>query len=226
MKIIIIEDNPDIVSIVSMALKIRWPDIEILSSNEGEKGISLIGDENPDIVILDIGLPDMCGFKVLEQIKAFSLASVIILTVKNSESDIVRGLELGADDYMTKPFRQLELISRVNAILRRQHIPGCGNPVKYRSLLLQSDLRLLFVEDKKINLTQTEGIILFHLLRNAEKVVPISTLAEAIWDFNDASTCESLRVYIHRLRNKIEKDPHNPTFIHTQSGVGYVLKAK
>jgi two-component system KDP operon response regulator KdpE len=168
----------------------------------------------------------MDGFNVLQKIKYFSTVSVIIITVKNSESDIVMGLELGADDYITKPFRQLEFISRVNAVLRRQHIPGGGNPIKYRSLLLQSDLRSLFVEDKKINLTQTEGIILFYLLKNAEKIVPISTLAEAIWDFNDASTCESIRVYIHRLRNKIEKDPHNPTFIHTKSGVGYILKAK
>jgi two-component system KDP operon response regulator KdpE len=225
MRIIIIEDNSDIVSVVSLALQIRWPDITIFASDKGEKGLSLIENENPDFVILDIGLPDIDGFDVLKQIRIFSMVSVIILTARDKESDIIRGLELGADDYIIKPFRQLELISRINAILRRQHIPGSGNFIKYKSLSIQPDLRALFVNDKKIGLTQTEGVIMFHLLRNAEKVIPISNLAEAVWDFNDSSTCESIRVYIHRLRNKIEKDPKNPVYIHTKAGVGYILKA-
>jgi two-component system KDP operon response regulator KdpE len=225
MKIVVIEDNADIVSIVSLALRIRWPDAVILSTDKGEKGLSIIADENPDIVILDIGLPDMDGFDVLKKIRLFSMVSVIILTARDKESDIIMGLESGADDYIIKPFRQLELISRMNAILRRQHIPGGGNAIQYKSLMLKPDLKVLFVDKKKINLTQTEGIIMYQLLRNVEKVIPISNLAEAVWDYNDPSTCESIRVYIHRLRNKIEKDPRNPVFIHTKAGVGYILKS-
>ncbi|MDD4924596.1 MAG: response regulator transcription factor [Dehalococcoidales bacterium] len=224
MKIVIIEDNNDIVSVVSLALQIRWPDVVILSTGKGEKGLSLVADENPDIVILDIGLPDMDGFDVLKKIRLFSMVSVIILTARDKESDIIMGLESGADDYIIKPFRQLELISRVNAILRRQHIPGGGNAIQYKSLLLQPDLKALFVNKKKVNLTQTEGVIMYHLLRNAEKIIPISNLAEAVWNFNDPSTCESIRVYIHRLRNKIEENPKIPYFIHTKAGVGYILK--
>ena len=119
MKVLIIEDDRDIVDVIKLAFDIRWPDAKIVSTHLGERGIELVEEESPDVVILDLGLVDVSGFDALKRIRMFSNVPVLILTVRAEESDIVRGLEWGADDYMVKPFRQLELLSRIRALVRR-----------------------------------------------------------------------------------------------------------
>ncbi|MFC1860183.1 response regulator transcription factor [Chloroflexota bacterium] len=111
MKVLIIEDDPEIVEVISLAFQIRWPEVKLVSTNLGEKGVELVESESPDVVILDLGLPDISGYDVLKEIRAFSTVPILILTVRGEETDVVRGLEWGADDYMVKPFRQLELLS-------------------------------------------------------------------------------------------------------------------
>jgi len=120
MKILIIEDDPQIVEAITLAFQIRWPEAKLISTLQGEKGIELAKNEKPDIVILDLGLPDINGYDVLKQIRMFTNNPILILTARTEESDIVKGLEWGADDYMTKPFHQLELLSRLKALTRRR----------------------------------------------------------------------------------------------------------
>jgi two-component system KDP operon response regulator KdpE len=128
-KVLIIEDSDEIVESISIALRIRWPQVKTLYTDKGEQGIEMVEKEKPDIVILDIGLPDMSGFDVLKQIRLFSQVPVMILTVRKDEADVVKGLEMGADEYVIKPFRQLELLSRIRVLTRRPHLLGEETPI-------------------------------------------------------------------------------------------------
>ena len=224
MKILIVEDDPEIVEVVSLAFQMRWPDVELVSTHLGEKGPELVENEHPDAVILDLGLPDINGFEVLKQIRVFSEVPILILTVRGEEADIVKGLEWGADDYMIKPFRQLELMSRVKALTRRASSVDEVTPLVYGPFHFEPTTGQLTHDEKKINLTRTESYILQHLMRNAGKVVTYSSLAEEVWgqDYPDAT--DSLRVYIRRLREKVEVNPSNPQIILNRPGVGYQLK--
>lgn len=223
MKVLMIEDDTEIVETVSLAFQIRWPDAKLASSRLGEQGIELAESESPDIVILDLGLPDISGFDVLKQIRLFSSVPILILTVRSDEADVVKGLEWGADDYLVKPFRQLELLARVKALTRRKSPPGEEEQLAYGQLSLNPSTRQLFYGEKEISLTCTEGHILHHLMRNAGHVVTHSSLAEAVWGEDYEGATDSLKVYIRRLREKLEADPSHPQLILAKSGVGYLL---
>ena len=222
MKVLLIEDDKEIIDAISLAFQIRWPEAKVVSTRLGEKGVELVESEAPDIVILDLGLPDISGFEVLRQIRLFSHVPTIILTVRQDEADIVKGLEWGADDYITKPFRQLEFLARVKALIRRQ------SPEEEESLVC-GPLRLdvtsgqLYHDRKEIALTVTESHILGHLMKNAGRVVTHSSLAEAVWGDDYPGVVDSLKVHIRRLREKIEADPSHPQLILTRTGVGYFL---
>ena len=151
MKVLVIEDNPDIVEAVSMCFELRWPDSEVLYTDKGRRGITMVKDNLPDVVILDLGLPDLDGLEVLKEIRSFSNVPVAILTVRDAEVDKVRGLELGADDYIIKPFSHMELLARVRAILRRTQIPehGTGPKIFYSSKLTIDFTRRTVTVDKQ-----------------------------------------------------------------------------
>ncbi len=223
MKVLIIEDDHEIVEVISLAFQIRWPGVKFVSTHLGEKGVGLVESENPDVVILDLGLPDISGFDVLKGIRAFSDVPVLILTVRGDESDVVKGLEWGADDYMVKPFRQLELLSRIKALTRRASPSDRETPLVYGKLSFDPSTRQLSYGQREINLTRTEGIILHSLMRNAGQVATHSTLAEAVWgeDYPDATS--AIKVHILRLRQKLEVDSSQPKLILTKAGIGYLL---
>src|SRR5512139_2620787 len=151
MKVLVVEDDKEIVDAISLAFQIRWPEAKVVSTRLGQKGVELVESESPDIVILDLGLPDINGFEVLRQIRRFSGVPTIILTVRSDEADVVKGLEWGADDYITKPFRQLELLARAKSLIRRR------SPAE-EELLVQGKLKLdpvtgqLTMGDKEIAL--------------------------------------------------------------------------
>ncbi len=222
MNVLIIEDDREIVEAISLTFQIRWPELKVVSTHLGEKGVELVESEAPDIVILDLGLPDISGFDVLRQIRLFSSVPTIILTVRADESDVVKGLEWGADDYITKPFRQLEFLARVKALIRRQH-PSEKEALAYGPLRLDTTTGQLHRDRKEIALTITENHILSHLMKNAGHVVTHSSLAEAVWGDDYPGAADSLKVHIRRLREKIEVDPSHPQFILTRTGVGYSL---
>ncbi len=222
MKVLIVEDDKEIVDAITLAFQIRWPEAKVVSTRLGRKGVELVETENPDIVILDLGLPDISGFEVLSQIRLFSHVPIIILTVRSDEADVVKGLEWGADDYILKPFRQLELLARVKALIRRQS-PNDEEELVSGQLHLDATSGQLRCDGKEIALTITESRILAHMMRNAGHVVTHSSLAEAVWGNDYPGAADSLKVHIRRLREKIESSPSQPRFILTKAGVGYFL---
>lgn len=223
MKVLIIEDDPGIVETISLTFQIRWPETELVSTHSGEKGVVMVEAENPDMVILDLGLTDINGFEVLKQIRLFSAVPVLILTVRADESDIVKGLEWGADDYMIKPFRQLELMSRVKALTRRRSSLPEETPLVYGQFHFYPSTGQLRHGDKEIALTTTEGRIFHKLIENTGRVVTYGDLAESLWGDKYPGTDASIQVHVHRLRAKIEVDPAKPQIILTKSGIGYTM---
>lgn len=223
MKVLVIEDDKDIVEAISLAFQIRWPEAKLVSTHLGEKGIELVETESPDIVILDLGLPDISGFEVLKRIRLFSSIPIIILTVRSEEADIVKGLEWGADDYIVKPFRQLELLSRVQVQLRKQGTVGEEKPLMCGRLRFDPATRQLHYGEKEVNLTATESQIIYQLMKNAGRVVSHADVAEGVWGGDYPGAVDSLKVHIRRLREKLESDPSHPQLIVTKTGVGYSL---
>jgi two-component system response regulator VicR len=222
MKILIIEDDKEIVESISLAFEIRWPEAKVVSTHLGRKGTEMVESEEPDVVFLDLGLPDINGFEVLRQIRLFSHVPIIIITVKSDEADVVKGLERGADDYIIKPFRQLELLARVKALIRR-HNPQ-EEALEFGPLHLNVATGELEYEGKEIALTLTESRIIGHLMKNTGHVVSHSSLAEAVWETDYPGAADGLKVHIRRLREKVETDPSHPNLILTKSGIGYYLK--
>lgn len=223
MKILIIEDDRAIVEAISLTLQLNWPDTTLVSAKLGEEGIELLQSEKPDAVILDLGLPDISGFEVLKRIRLFSDVPILILTVRSDESDIVRGLEWGADEYVIKPFRQKELLSRIKLILRRHGAIAEGAPLICGKLQFEPSTGQLFHEGREVNLTPTEVSIMNYLMQNAGRVVTHSGLAEAVWGVDYPDAADSLRVHIRRLRTKLEADPSEPKMVLTRAGMGYML---
>jgi DNA-binding response OmpR family regulator len=223
-KILIIEDDAAIIEYLKMAFKVNWPEVEFVSAGFGTEGIAKAQNESPDLVILDLGLPDIDGFEVLKTLRKFPRMLIVILTARSDEKDIVKGLELGADDYVVKPFRQLELIARVRTLLRRQ--PGvpeqevlhCG-----RLILDTARNDVTKTDGTSVELTRTESIILAQLIRNCGRVVEHSKLAEIIWGEDYPGSVNALRVYIGRLRRKLEGDVSSPAFILSKAGQGYYV---
>jgi len=222
-KALIIEDDPEIVESISLAVKIRWPDTQIVSTHLGRKGAELVEPVAPDIVILDLGLPDISGFEVLKEIRSFSMVPVIILTVKGDEGDIVKGLEWGADDYIVKPCGQLELLARVKARIRDMNRYSDDSPLSYGSLRFNPATRQLLNRDSEANLTAVEAQIIHSLMKNSGQIVIYSDLAEEVWGEEYPGSVDSLRVHIRRLREKIEENPGRPRIILTKTGLGYYL---
>ena len=206
MKVLIIEDTHSIVETISLAIEMRWPNAKIVSSTHGEQGIDMAESEQPDVIILDLGLPDISGFDVLKRIRLFSDVPILIVTVRSDEADIVKGLEWGADDYIIKPFKQLELLARIKGIMRRHNL-GAENPLTCGQLRFEPRSLRLMSEKNEIQLSRTEGLILERLMKNSGNVVSYASLAEAMWggDFPEASN--SIKVHIRHLREKLEADP-------------------
>ncbi len=225
-KILMIEDDPEIVDAVELAFQRDWPEVEWLSAPTGRKGLELLESENPDIVVLDLGLPDMDGLEILRSIRLFSPVPVVVLSVRQEESAVTRALELGANDYITKPFRKMELLSRLKVQLRGSISTDAETPIMCGVLRLDPATFQLKHGNRDINLTIIEGRIMRQLMLNAGNVVTYSRLTEAIWGGDTEDTPDairSLRVHIRCLRRKVETDPGKPKLIRTKSGVGYWL---
>ncbi len=225
MKLLIIEDNPEIVAIVAQTLELRWPEASLTSTALGKEGVELVRKELPDIVILDLGLPDIDGFQALRLIREFSNVPVVILTVRGDETDKIRGLEAGADDYVSKPFSPGELVARLKALLRRSRVPEATTAVTDQPAI-SGKVRIDFttqqvtVGDRVLVLGPREYDLLYYLVANKEKVVSNKELLEKIFPENK-NDIRFLSVYIKKLREKLEPQPDNPEIIINDGETGY-----
>jgi len=224
LKVLIVEDAPDIVETISLCFELRWPRVKVISTPEGSKGLTLAETESPDVIILDLGLPDMDGLGVLKDIRSFSNVPIIIVTVRGDEMDRVRGLELGADDYVTKPFSHIELLARIKAVLRRTRLPELqagGKLFQSPGLTIDFTTRTVTVNGQPVRLTSTEYNLLHYLVLNEGATLTHRALLEKVWGEEYTNSPEYLKVYIQRLRNKLEKDPGDPQLLISERGVGY-----
>jgi two-component system KDP operon response regulator KdpE len=224
MKILVIDDEPDVVESVRLGFTLQWRDVDVLGAGSGESGLDAVERDHPEIVLLDVGLPDINGFDVLTQIRAFSDVPVVMLTARDDSMDKVKGLELGADDYVTKPFNHLELMARVKAVLRRLEMPA---PASRAPSFRSGDLEVDFARQEarlrgeRLDLAPTEYKLLYHLVRNAGHVLQHGTLLAKVWGREYVDEVDYIRVYIRRLRDKLGDDPDDPTYIRTERGLGY-----
>ena len=222
-KALVIEDDPETVESVSIALQKPWPEAQIVSTHLGKKGIQLAESEALDVIILDLGLPDISGFEVLERLRLSSPVPIVVLTVKAEEADMVQGLEWGADDYIVKPCGQLELVARVKARIRDRNRFGGKSPLSFGPLSFNPSTGQLLNGEKELNLTGIQARIVHYLMRKAGRVATYSGLAHAVWGDDCPEATDSLRMHIRRLREKVEADPSHPQLILTKPGIGYFL---
>jgi DNA-binding response OmpR family regulator len=223
-KILVVDDNPDVVDAVSVALQFHWHGVMLLTASGGDEGAEMFYERDPDLVLLDVSMPGRNGFDVLREIRRISDVPVILLTARSEETDIVRGLDLGADDYITKPFSHLELLARVKAVLRRAGLSG-QSPAA--SDFVAGDLSISFqnqevrLRGELVALTPTEYRLLYHLVRNVGRLIPHEVLLERVWSAEGGAAANNLKALVSRLRLKIEIDPGAPPFIENERGIGY-----
>lgn len=220
--LLIVDDEARMRRFIRMNMELEG--YQVIEAENGLKALDQIRQHTPELVIMDVMMPEMDGFETLKLLREISTVPVILLTVKSDEEDKIQGLGLGADDYITKPFSPRELISRVTAVLRRAEWPA---PTPRTILRIDDRLSVDFnrhqviVNDERIDLRPTEYRLLNHLIQNAGWVVPHDTLLAKVWGYEYREETHYLRLYINYLRKKIERDPAKPDYILTERGVGY-----
>lgn len=220
--ILVVDDEERMVRFVR--LNLEHDGFKVSEAYRGMEAIDKVRTLLPDLIILDVMLPDIDGFEVLRIIRETSSIPVIMLTAKGEEEDRVRGLELGADDYITKPFSPRELVSRVRAVLRRVEMatPGVHGVIEVDNRLkIDFGRREVWVDGRLVQLRPTEYRLLYHLVQNAGWVLTHDQILTKVWGYEYRDEPHYVRLYINYLRQKIEKDPANPQYILTERGVGY-----
>lgn len=222
-RILVVDDEPRMIGFIRMNLELEG--YQVLEAHNGLEALEIIRTRLPDLVLLDVMMPDLDGFETLRMLREFSSIPVIMLTAKGEEDDKVYGLELGADDYVTKPFGSRELSSRVRAVLRRADMPSAAPD----QAVLRIDSRLsvdfnrreVIVSGEHIKLRPTEYRLLYHLIENAGWTVPHEQLLAKVWGYEYRDETHYVRLYVNYLREKIEEDASDPRYILTERGVGY-----
>lgn len=220
-RILIIDDDPQLRESVTIVLTTQEYDVQ--AAPNGKEGIAQVSERAPDLIVLDVNLPDMLGFEVVREIRRFSNVPVLMLTGRAESSDIVSGLDSGADDYLTKPFKPDELLARVRALLRR--VPSAEQPITAGEGQLEIDtkMRIVRVRGEQVDLTPTEYQLLLLLAQHPGEVLDHQTLLQRVWGEEYVNDTAYLKVYIWHLRRKLELSPHDPKIVMTEWGVGYRL---
>jgi DNA-binding response OmpR family regulator len=221
-KILVVDDEERMVRFIR--LNLEHDGFVVSEAFNGKQAIQQLRDASPDLILLDVMMPDLDGFEVLEIIRETSKVPVLMLTAKGEEDDRVRGLELGADDYITKPFSPREMVSRVKAVLRRtENATGSMHGLLEIDdrLKIDFDRREIWLEGKIVKLRPTEYRLLYHLVQNAGWVISHDQLLTKVWGYEYRDEPHYVRLYINYLRKKLEEDPSNPKYILTERGVGY-----
>lgn len=223
MKVLIVDDDERVRDALEVGIGLQWQDSQVICAADGEAGLELFFNAEPDIVLLDVTMPRMNGFEVLKAIRQVSDVPVIMLTARGEEVDQVRGLELGADDYVAKPFGHLALMARIKAALRRAEMPPPLNALpdfEAGDLAIHFQTHAVTVAGEPVNLTPVEYKLLYHLVRNAGHLMPHQALLDRVWGDDYNASPEYLKVFISRLRTKL-RTPNGPEYIETERGRGY-----
>jgi two-component system, OmpR family, KDP operon response regulator KdpE len=216
--VLVVDDEPQILRVMRASLPIRG--YEVLTASSGEEALNQLSKQVPDLIILDLAMPEMSGLEVCRRVREFSSVPIIVLSAKGSESDKVAALDLGADDYVTKPFGMDELLARARAVLRRLSASN-DRELAVGDVKIDSDERRVVVGGKEIRLTPKEFDVFKYLVNNAGKVVTHRALLQAVWGWESTDQTEYLRVFINQLRRKIEADAGHPRYLITEPWVGY-----
>ena len=226
MRVLVADDDPDITEIISFSL--RRHGYQVLTARNGQEALDLAQRDRPDVVILDVMMPRVDGFEVCRRLRLAGRTPIIMLTAKDEENDKVFGLDVGADDYLTKPFSHKELLARIRAVLRRSQGEGVATtpPVlSVGTLVLDTSRHEVRRDGRRVDLTPTEFQLLRCLMVNEDRVVSHDALLSYAWGANFDGETEMLKVHIRHLREKLEHDPSAPELIVTVRGVGYRLVA-
>ena len=216
--VLVVDDEPQILRVMRASLPIRG--YEVLTASTAEEALNQLSKQVPDLVILDLAMPEMSGLEVCRRVREFSSVPIIVLSAKGSESDKVAALDLGADDYVTKPFGMDELLARVRAVLRRLSATN-DRVLVVGDVTIDIDEHRVVVGDKEIRLTPKEFDVFKYLVNNAGKVVTHRALLQTVWGWESTDQTEYLRVFINQLRRKIEVDASHPRYLITEPWVGY-----
>jgi len=220
-RILVVDDEPAILRTVRANLERRGFRVDVAQT--GDEAVAQ-AEERPDLIVLDLGLPDVDGVEVIRRVRARSDTPIIVLSARDSEREKVHALEIGADDYLTKPFGVDELVARVRVALRHSARIGGSEPVfRTGGLTVDLERRRVTVESEEVRLSPTEYLVLVALVRNADRVVTDAQLLRQVWGPEYGDEGHYLHVYVARLRKKIEKDPQRPRYLITEPGVGYRL---
>ncbi|MCP4141811.1 MAG: response regulator transcription factor [Chloroflexi bacterium] len=226
-KILIIDDDAQLRRLMEYPLSKEGANV-VLATN-GKDGLRQLYSEKPDLVILDVMMPEMDGWETCKNIRQLSDVPIMMVTARGKEDDIIRGLDLGADDYITKPFQVKVLVARVRATLRRANLkPERESKVSYSDDYLTVDIEAhrIFAAGEPVKLTATEFRLLAYLLENAGRVMSFNQILENVWGWDYVGDDNYIRVYIWHLRKKIEKDSKNPEYIQNIQGIGYRFEKK
>jgi two-component system KDP operon response regulator KdpE len=217
--ILVIDDEPQIRKLLNIVLQSNG--FKVTEAATGMNGVSLAASIQPDLILLDIGLPDKNGMDILKDLRQWYIKPILILSVQNSEEDIVGALDRGADDYITKPFRTGELLARIRTSLRRQTTTSSNSKLVSGNISIDFESRTVLCNGTSLKLTTTEYNLLALFVRNDGKVLTHGYLLKEIWGSGYQSETQYLRVFVGQLRKKIEEDPNQPKLILTESGIGY-----
>jgi two-component system KDP operon response regulator KdpE len=223
-RVLVVDDEPRYVWGTKVNLENRG--YEVLTAQDGWTALGMIASEEPDLVVLDVKMPGLSGWEVCERVRQFSTVPIIMLTALAEDADKIKGLELGADDYVTKPFSAAELLARIQAVLRRVALAEQQDDIpalEIGDLLIDFVRQQVFVREQEVSLTPTEYRLLCELLRQPGRVLVPDYLLEKVWGMGYEGENNLLRQVVYRLRQKIERDPKNPQYIQTKRGVGYTF---
>jgi DNA-binding response OmpR family regulator len=231
-KVLIAEDERAVADVVTFGARMIWPDCVVAVAANGEEALSLFKETHPDLVVLDITMPPPDGFEVCREIRRVSTVPILMLTGRSSTLDKVHALDLGADDYLVKPFDHLELLARLRALDRRANViarsvqNGANSQVSTPDLIvgeiaLDTRTHNVLVRGKPVQFTSTEYRLLEELMRHAGSVMPHNLLIERVWGPEYAGEDHYLKVFIRRLRQKLGDDARNPRYIQNEWGIGY-----
>lgn len=221
-RILVVDDEPRMIGFIRMNLELE--NFQVIEAHNGLEALEMIRTQLPDLVLLDIMMPKLDGYEILRMLREFSTIPVIMLTAKGEEEDIVKGLELGADDYIPKPFSPRELSSRLRAVLRRAEMPATSEHAILKvdeRLSVDFNRREVIVNREHIKLRPTEYRLLYHLIENSGWTIPHEQILAKVWGYEYRDEAHYVRLYVNYLREKIEEDPSNPKYILTERGVGY-----